>query len=170
MTTYKVWVSDCFAYYAVPQPALSALAYDVIEAEGDRVWLAHRYRPRSEDHDPRYTHAEFPHLVGGWTNKGKWDRGQTRWREAFALHFVDIRQDLQVLPASARRDDLPWDAHILARYCATFSRQRRVAKGYWAQLQARIAEAIADGHRSLYASATATQALARITNAGERDA
>lgn len=152
MTIYKVWMSDCLQYYAVPQPTLDETAYDVLEADGDRVWLARRYRLRREDRDPRYTHAEFPRLVGSWVSKGKWDRGLTRWREAFALWFVDIRQDLQVLPVSARRDDLPWDAHILARYCASFSRQRRVAKATWEHLQARIAVAIVEGHRALYRS------------------
>jgi hypothetical protein len=153
-TTHTVWVSDCGQYYALAAPYRPP-AYDVLEVHGPGVWLSRRYEPQGwQDTDLRYTHAEFPQMTLDWSLRGGWNRTRTKFDEAFTQVFCDLRQDLQWLPLGARRDDLPTDAHLLKRYTATFTKQRRVSKGCWNVLQHRIADAIAAGHASLYAHAT----------------
>lgn len=149
-TIYKAWVSDCGQYYALEAPCRQP-AYDVLEVQGPGVWLSRRYEPQGwQDTDRRYTHAEFPHLTLDWTNLGGWNRTRTRYQKAFRQLFADVRQDLQLLPFLSRRADLHYAAHILATYRATFRRQRRVSRHTWEHLQARIAQALVDGHATLY--------------------
>jgi hypothetical protein len=152
-TIHKVWVSDCGQYYALAAPYRPP-AYDVLEVHGPGVWLSRRYEPQGwQDTDRRYTHAEFPHMTLDWRLRGGWNRTRTRFDDAFAQVFCDLRQDLQCLPFGARRDDLPAGAHLLARYTATFTKQRRVSRASWDVLHQRIADAITAGHASLYAQA-----------------
>lgn len=153
-TIYQVWLSTDGCYYALPAPrGGSAVAYDVLEGEGPGVWLHQRYVPTGwDDTDKRYTHAEFPGMIGSWTNEGRWTRGRTRYIEGFSMTFLDLRQDIQIHPWASRPADAPYASHVLATYVATFRTQRRVTPKTWQAIQARIAEAITEGHRRLWAT------------------
>jgi hypothetical protein len=151
-----IWVSDCGHYYALAAPVRPP-AYDVLARTGDAVWLAHRYEAGGDPayaSDVRYTHAEFPRLVVGWTNLGGWTRGRTRYVGAFALRFLDVRQDLQLLPLASRVTD---PDPYLAVYTAVFHRRRRLSHACWATVQARIRHAVDEGHARLVAHHPQTQ-------------
>lgn len=140
MTIYRVWVSTDGHYYALPYRQIDGTPYyDVLDAHGPGVWLSHRYQPTGfDDTDPRYTHAEFPQMIASWTNKSRWTRRTRRHIPAFRMTFMDVRQDLQLLPFSKRVCD---PSPYLAHYEATFLKQTRISRQLYATLQARIAEA-----------------------------
>ncbi len=88
------FVSECGRYVALPFGDDCA-AYDVVELATDTVWLWGRYKPTGfDDKDRRYTHAEFPRMVSGWSNRGQ-RRGE-RWISAFDLSFVDADMTLPI--------------------------------------------------------------------------
>jgi hypothetical protein len=143
--THRAWLSDDGQYYALPAPSSPwrpPPAYDVLEVHGSRVWLAGRYGlDGSHDvADPRCRYAEFPRMVGSWTNLGYWHKSRRRFVETFRLTLADLRQDVVFAPTWAQRDDdpCPWLAH----YEATFRHQRRISAATWQALQDRIAQAL----------------------------
>ena len=128
----RIWISDCGNYYALPVDAkeASAPAYDVLAIHGPSIWLYRRYRPTGfADSDHRYTHAEFPHMIAAWANKGRGLRSG-RWTCAFAIGFVDTRQDIPIKPLTGNV--------IVADYEATFTRTRAVTAQTMRQLLTRV--------------------------------
>ncbi len=131
----RVWISDCGTYYALPvdDQEASAPAYDVLAIHGPGIWLYKRYRPTGfADLDHRYTHAEFPHMVASWTNKGRGLRSG-RWICAFEIGFADTRQDIPIQPFTGNV--------VVTNYDATFTQTRAITAQTMRHLLARVATA-----------------------------
>lgn len=131
----KAFVSECGRYVAIPF-GTDRSDYDVVETETGTVWLAGRYEPAGfDDTDRRYTHAEFPRMVSGWSNRGR--RCGERWISAFDLSFVDADTTIPIKRFSGNA--------VTNRYEAAF--RRAIPRSHTRRLaawQAIIAKAEAD--------------------------
>jgi len=88
----SLWISECGGYYA--REIGSACKVDILAIDGSCIWYASRYQPKGwDDTDRRYTHAEFPHMVAGWSNEGHYTR-RGRWISAFTSYFYDLDQSV----------------------------------------------------------------------------
>ena len=113
-----MWISDCGRYFARPfyhPEGACGSEYDVVERATGTTWLARRYKPKGwKDKDRRYTHPEFPRMVGYWGNRGRQLRSG-RWIKAFELGFTDHDQSIRIDPLKGNT--------VLASYAATFRKR-----------------------------------------------
>jgi len=116
-----LWISDCGKYVARPveDTGRHETMLDVVDRATRKWWLVGRYHPTGwDDTDPRYTHCEFPSMVVGWTNLGRYTRGGARdgrWIPAFKQDFCDVDQAVEI-------DSFTGNV-ILRRYSATFRKR-----------------------------------------------
>lgn len=106
------FVSECGCFVAYPYGDRGT-DYDVIEVATGAVWLHRRYQASGfDDTDRRYTHAEFPRMVTGWSNRGR-QRGRS-WTPDFELRFAEVDT---TIPIKAFTGNV-----VLRNYEATFRR------------------------------------------------
>ncbi len=107
------FLSDCGNYIAVHtdfHKTLGSGSFDVIAKDGSCVWLNKRYKAKGFN-DPRLKYPEFPNMVVGYHNYGRYDcRG--RWIYKFELLFADL--DINKIVQ-------PWEGNcIIRKYTAMF--------------------------------------------------
>lgn len=103
------WLSDCGQYVAHVWGDSGGIEIDVMSTRGPECWLGSRYTPTGwDDQDPRYTHAEFAHMVTSWGND----------KPGFTLGFCDMDQSVVHQRFSGNA--------VLRSYSARFSRPMKL--------------------------------------------